>query len=253
MDKIEKKWEHFGETNPYFAVLTFDRYKSENIDDDALENFFQTGEEYVERVWQEIEDNFEPHFEPRKALDFGCGVGRITLPIAGRSETAIGVDISENMLKEARLNAGKFDLNNVSFVKGDNDLTKISGEFDFVHSFIVFQHIEPKIGEAIFKKLVKMLSAGGIGVLHFTYFNNQNSWSQKIRFRIYRDYSWTYKLRNLVRGKKNDFLIPMYLYDMNRLLLILQENDCHKCQIRFSQHGAEGALLFFQKAKEILY
>jgi len=253
MDKIEKKWEYFGETNPYFAVLTFDKFKSENINDDALEGFFQTGEEYVERVWQEIEENFQPQFKPRSAIDFGCGVGRITLPIARRSEAVVGVDISENMLKEARQNSGKFDLKNVSFVKGDNDLTKVSGEFDFIHSFIVFQHIEPKIGEAIVKKLVGILSAGGIGVLHFTYFNNQNSLAQKIRFRIYRDYSWTYKLRNFVRGRKKDFLIPMYLYDINRLLLILQENDCHKCQIRFSQHGAEGALLFFQKKKETLY
>jgi hypothetical protein len=45
----------------------------------------------------------------------------------------------------------------------------------------------------------------------------------------------------------------MYLYDLNRLLLVLQENDCHNCRIRFSQHGAEGALLFFQKKKDILY
>jgi hypothetical protein len=97
-----------------------------------------------------------------------------------------------------------------------------------------------------------MLSSEGIGVLHFTYFKNQPSLSQKIRFRIYRDFSWTYKLRNFIK-KDNEPLIPMYLYDLNRLLLVLQENDCHKCQIRFSQHGAEGALLFFQKRKETLY
>ncbi len=252
MNKIEKKWEYFGETNPYFAVSTFDKFKSENIDDAALIDFFESGEEYVERIWQEIENNFQPNFQPRKAIDFGCGVGRITLPIAKRCETVVGVDISENMLKEARKNSEKFDLNNVSFVKGVNALTKVSGEFDFVHSFIIFQHIKPKIGEAIFKNFVEMLADEGIGVLHFTYSNNQSSLAQKIRFLIYRDFSWTHKLRNFVR-KKKEHLIPMYLYDLNRLLLILQENDCHKCQIRFSQHGAEGALLFFQKRKETLY
>jgi len=252
MDKIEKKWEYFGETNPYFAVSTFDKFKSENLDDAALVDFFESGEEYVERIWQEIESNFQPNFKPRKAIDFGCGVGRITLPIAKRCEAVIGIDISENMLKEARQNSEKFNLNNVDFVKGDNDLTKVSGQFDFIHSFIVFQHIKPKIGEEIFKKFVEMLSDGGIGVLHFTYFNNQSSVAQKIRFSIYRDFSWTYKFRNFIR-KQNEHLIPMYLYNLNRLLLILQENDCHKCQIRFSQHGAEGAVLFFQKRKEIFY
>jgi 2-polyprenyl-3-methyl-5-hydroxy-6-metoxy-1,4-benzoquinol methylase len=252
MDKIEKKWEYFGETNPYFAVATFDKFKSENLSDAALTEFFESGEEYVERIWQEIENNFKPEFKPKRALDFGCGVGRITLPLARRCETVIGIDISENMLKEARQNAAKFNLGNVNFVKGDNDLTEVKGEFDFIHSFIVFQHIKPNIGEAIFKKFVEMLTNGGIGVLHFTYSDNQMTMAQKIRFQVYRDFSLTYKLRNFLK-RKNDSLIPMYLYDLNRLLLVLQENDCHKCQIRFSQHGAEGALLFFQKRKEILY
>jgi 2-polyprenyl-3-methyl-5-hydroxy-6-metoxy-1,4-benzoquinol methylase len=252
MNKIEKKWDYFGETNPYFAVATFDKFKSENLNDNALTEFFETGEEYVERIWQEIESNFQTEFKPRKAIDFGCGVGRITLPLARRCEKVIGIDISENMLKEARENSARFNLGNVNFVKGDNDLTKVAGEFDFIHSFIVFQHIKPKIGEAIFKKFVGMLSNGGIGVLHFTYADNQMTLAQKIRFQIYRDFSWSYKLRNFIK-KSNEPLIQMYLYDLNRLLLVLQENDCHKCQIRFSQHGAEGALLFFQKRKEILY
>lgn len=252
MDKIEKKWDYFGETNPYFAVSTFDKFKSENLDDAALADFFQTGEQYVERIWQEITDNFQTDFQPQRALDFGCGVGRITLPIARRCEKTVGIDISEAMLREARQNAEKFDLKNIDFVKGDNDLTKVTGGFDFIHSFIVFQHIKPKIGEAIFKKFVQMLANDGIGALHFTYADNQSSRSQKIRFRLYRDFPQIYQLRNLVR-RRNEPLIQMYTYDLNRLLLILQENDCHKCQIRFSQHGAEGALLIFQKSREILY
>ncbi len=109
MDKIEKKWEYFGETNPYFAVLTHDKFKSANIDAAALKDFFASGEEYVERAWQEIEDNFQTDFTPRRAIDFGCGVGRITLPIAKRCETAVGVDISENMLQEARRNSEKLN------------------------------------------------------------------------------------------------------------------------------------------------
>ena len=252
MDKIEKKWEYFGETNPYFAVSTFDKFKSENLDTNALEDFFETGERYVERVWLEIENNFRTDFQPHRAIDFGCGVGRITLPLAKRCENVVGVDISENMLKEARQNSEKFGLTNLSFVKSDDNLSNLSGEFDFIHSFIVFQHIKPNLGEAIFRKFVEMLSEGGIGALHFTYYNNQFSRSQKIRSRFYRDFSWTYKLRNFLLGSDEAF-IQMYLYDINRLLLILQESDCHKCQIRFSHHGAEGVLLFFQKGKETLY
>ena len=253
MDKIEKKWEHFGEKNPYFAVLTFDKYQNENLNDEILEEFFKSGEHHVERIWREIENNFENDFHPKKSLDFGCGVGRLTIPIAKRSEKVVGVDISSNMLDEARKNAEKMGFDNLEFIKGDDTLSKVSGDFDFIHSFIVFQHINPTIGEVIFKKMVKLLSVGGIGVLHFAYTNNKSTLAQKVRFKLYRDISLTYKIRNIVLGKEDEELIPMYNYDLNRIMSVLQKNDCHQCTVKFSDHGVEGVVLFFKKNKENLY
>ena len=145
------------------------------------------------------------------------------------------------------------NIENVNFVKSEGNFGKDFGEFDFIQSFIVLQHIKPKIGEAIFLNIVKMLTQNGIGVVHFTYSNLKSSAIQKFRLKLYQDFPLTYKLRNLILRKENNPLMPIYLYDINRLLNILQENGCHKCLIRFSQHGAEGAILFFQKHEEILY
>lgn len=253
MSKIEKTWEHFGETNPYFAVSTFDKFKNENLDESSLREFFDSGEDFIERIWKEIDTNFETDFRPQKALDFGCGVGRLTLAMAKRCGQVTGVDISENMLELARSNANRMNVENINFVKSEGNFGKDFGEFDFIQSFIVLQHIKPKIGEAIFLNIVKLLSKNGIGAVHFTYSNLKSSLPQKIRSKLYRDFPLTYKLRNLILRKENIPLMPMYLYDVNRLLNILQENGCHKCLIRFSQHGAEGAILFFQKHEEILY
>ena len=253
MSKTERTWEHFGKTNPYFAVSTFDKFKNEHLDESALREFFDSGEAFIERVWKEIETNFETDFLPQKALDFGCGVGRLTLAMAKRCGQVTGIDISEKMLELARNNVDRMNLENVNFVKSEVDCAKDIGEFDFIQSFIVLQHIKPKIGEAIFFKIVKMLAQNGIGVVHFTYSNLKSSLAQKIRVKLYRDFPLTYKLRNFILKKENNPFMPIYLYDVNRLLNILQENGCHKCLIRFSQHGAEGAILFFQKHEEILY
>ncbi len=253
MSNSERIWEFFGENDPYFAVNTISEMRSESIDEDKIKLFFAGGEEYVKKIWLQIEENFIHDFTPRRALDFGCGVARLTLPIAVRSREAVGVDISTNMLEVAAKNADSFNIKNISFIKGDDNLSKVTGEFDFIHSFVVFQHINPNIGELIFKKMVETLSEGGIGVVQFGYADSISTYAQKLRFSLYRDYSVIYQLRNLILRKKREPLIPMYSYNLNNLMLILQQNDCHNCQIRFSHHGVEGIILFFQKSKENLY
>ena len=36
------------------------------------------------------------------ALDFGCGVGRLTQPLAARVRQVVGLDISDEMIRRAR-------------------------------------------------------------------------------------------------------------------------------------------------------
>jgi ubiquinone/menaquinone biosynthesis C-methylase UbiE len=227
--------------------------RSETIAQDDLEQFFESGEDHVKRIWNEIEMHFVSDFRPERSLDFGCGVGRITFPLAKRSETAVGVDISTGMLEIAEKKVKLSGAENITFIKGDDSLSKVTGKFDFVHSFIVFQHIDPRSGMAIFKKIVELLSDNGIGVLHFEYANSVSTTGQKLRFRLYRDIPLIYSLRNLILKKRKEPLIPMYQYDLNEIMLHLQQNDCHNCLIRFSQHGVDGVLIFFQKKKEALY
>lgn len=253
MSDNESIWEYFGEKDPYFAVNTISEMRSEILDEDKIKLFFERGEDYLKIIWQEIEEHFTPDFKPQRSLDFGCGVARMTLPIAKRSVEAVGVDISTNMLEVARKNADLFGVENVSFIKGDDTISKVTGKFDFVHSFVVFQHVDPKIGEGIFKRMVEMLSEDGIGALHVTYENSLSTRGQKLRFALYRDFSFVYKLRNLILRKRKEPLIPMYSYNLNNLLLILQQNDCHNCHIRFTHHGVEGVMIYFKKNKEILY
>lgn len=253
MKNNESIWEYFGEKDPYFGVNTIAEMRAETLDQDKLNLFFESGEDYVQRIWNEIETHFVPNFKPVRSLDFGCGVGRITLPIAKRSKKAVGVDISTGMLEIAEKNGKLFNAENITFIKGDDELSKVTGKFDFVHSFIVFQHIDPKSGMHVLKRILDLLPDNGIGVLHFEYANSVSTAWQKLRFRLYRDVPLIYSLRNLILKKRKEPLIPMYQYDLNEIMLNLQQNDCHNCLIRFSKHGVEGVLIFFQKKKEALY
>lgn len=250
MSKVKEKWEFYGENDPYFAVLTFDKYKAENLNEDYKKEFFETGEEHFVKIWKTVESHYKNEFKPKKALDFGCGVGRLVVPLANRCETVTGIDISQKMLAEARENCKIRNLHNTEFFQTDDFLTYPADDYDFIHSFIVFQHINPKIGEKIIENLVGRLAGGGVGVLHLTYFNpgSKLNW---FRFKLYRDFPIVNGLKNLIKRTKQEPCIPMYLYDLNSVLAILQRNNCHKTVIKFSDHGFYGAVIFFQKNENI--
>ncbi len=252
MSKVKEEWEYWGDKDPYYAVSTFDKFRKENLTEANKEDFFQTGYEHINKIWNEIENNFEKHFKPNKGLDFGCGVGRLVVPLAEKCEKILGVDISDLMLEEATRNCQSREITNADFLQTDEFLDDNSDKFDFAHSFIVFQHINPEQGEKIVRKIVESLADDGIGVLHFVYANNPNDrnfW----RFKIYRDYPVVNQLKNLVKGGGQEPLIPMYIYDLNKIFLLLQENGCHKCLVRFSFHGMNGILIIFQKKENSDY
>lgn len=246
MSKIRDKWEFYGESDPYFAVVTIDKFKKENLDENTKAEFFKSGEDYFVKVWEIIERHFVKQFKPKKALDFGCGVGRLVIPLASRSEHVVGIDISEKMLEEARQNCTQQGITNTNFFQTNEFFSSENSGFDLIHSFIVLQHINPKIGENIVENLINKLKVGGVGVLHFTFYNPGGRFNW-LKFRIYRDFPLINWFKNFVKREKQEPFIPMYLYDLNKILAILQKNNCHNCLIKFSDHGFYGAVIFFQK------
>ncbi len=76
-----------------------------------------------------------------RMLEIGCGVGRMTRMLSRIFGHVTGVDISEEMIRQARENTA--DLPNVDLVLGDG--CTLAGlpdaSYDFAFSFIVFQHI----------------------------------------------------------------------------------------------------------------
>jgi SAM-dependent methyltransferase len=244
-------WEHFGEHSPYYSVATLRQFREENLNEEHLDEFFRSGEEYVEVIWKEIETNFGAGFKPGRALDFGCGVGRLTLPLARKCGRITGVDVSSTMILEAEKNAAAKKAENVEFRKVEEDLADLAGEYDLVHSFIVIQHIAPRIGYPIFEKLVAALNPGGIGVLQVTYDNPFPLIRQYTR-NLYQRFPTAYRLRNLILRKEAEPLLPMYLYDLNRLFGILHRHGCHKSTVLFTDHGFRGVIIIFQKTGERL-
>src|SRR5215217_7336394 len=137
----DAEWEKFGRLDSYFGVASAEKFHTAALNPAALQEFFDSGRAHVDEVFGLIRKHSRPDFRPQRALDFGCGVGRITIPLAEVCDQVVGVDVSASMLDEARKHCSRHQVNNVELLPSDDALTAAPGTFDFVHSFIVLQHI----------------------------------------------------------------------------------------------------------------
>lgn len=158
LTRLKKNWEELGQQDPMWAILSDPSKKGRKWDPVA---FFKTGEGDINRLLAEIT---AVGFPLRKgtALDFGCGLGRLTQALCGHFDKCYGVDISSTMLAEAnRYNrfgaACEYVLNSAS------DLSCFAGDtFDFIYSHLVLQHIPPEAGIQYVTDFVRVLRTGGL-------------------------------------------------------------------------------------------
>lgn len=165
LEETAKTWSRFGEETPHWSVLTHEKYAPGNIEAN-IEAFYQTGVHGLDRVLNALRraglksEGFE------QALDFGCGVGRLSMPLAKLAERVTSMDISSGHLKLAQERAETTGVENIDFVhlRDLRDLDGISG-YDFILSLIVLQHNPPPIMAYAFSRLLRALRPGGVAII----------------------------------------------------------------------------------------
>ena len=241
-------WGRYGDIDPYFGVLRHDKFHRDKLDDVAIAEFFQSGEAHVDWLLRAIRGGVDETFAPRRVLDFGCGVGRLLIPLARMSERVVGVDISEGMLREARHNCASRGVVNVDLVLSDDGLSRVEGTFDLVHSWIVLQHILPRRGMLILQELFRRLDGGGVGALHFTYRSTASRSRRAIRWLRSR-MPGVNALVNIVQRRPPSYpLMQMHAYNLNRIVALLHAAGCERIHALLTDHGGDlGVVLMFQK------
>jgi len=263
----DNAWEEWGRRDPYFAILTNEKYRNRNISDEVRKEFFQTGIDHINRVFKVCRDHLDRDFSPGNALDFGCGTGRIIVPLAKLAKHVTGLDVSDSMLQEAQKNCEEFQVRNVSLLRSDDDLSNLEGLFDFIHSVIVFQHIPVQRGKKIFMNLLDHLQERGIGVIHVSYAKtlfqeNYGIDPNMVLKGIMESMSRPKRIINkmLLREDSKDHHtdlkkqeadpeMQMNSYNVNELFFIMHTAGIQKIHVEFTDHGGElGIILFFQKS-----
>ncbi len=159
MLSTDKAWKKWGRDDPYFGVLAEERFATHRIDESrAL--FFASGESWIKGLLKQFEHHFGT-LERGRALDHGCGVGRLTLPLAAAFSEVVALDVSPDMLAEAAKNSAAAGVSSIALCVADDSLTKADGRFDFVNSHLVLQHITVRRGLRIVEALLDRVAPGG--------------------------------------------------------------------------------------------
>jgi SAM-dependent methyltransferase len=155
-------WEDWSRIDPLWAVVTDKSRRDRRWDEDE---FFASGEATIADLWETASTLGLP-VRTSRALDFGCGVGRLTRALGRRVDHVLGIDISEGMVERA----GSFNAEseNLEFaVHHDPDLRRFGdATFDVVSCLLVLQHIPAaERAERFLGELVRVLDHGGILML----------------------------------------------------------------------------------------
>ncbi len=180
LKKYQKYWEILGEEDPLWAVIT-DKTKRMKWKE-HLDEFFQLGDIEIEGIIGYLTEK-GVSFNRQKALDFGCGVGRLARSLCKIFDFVIGVDISQPMLDKAiELNA---EVKNCTFYLNTKpDLSIFETEsFDFIYSSLVLQHIPPKFSLNYIKEFIRLLSPKGVAVFQIP-FRSHHRFYKRILFRF---------------------------------------------------------------------
>jgi SAM-dependent methyltransferase len=160
--KLQANWTALGQRDPLWAILVEPSKRGNRW---AVDEFFETGRKEIDAALARVAAlglRVPTGAGGGRALDFGCGVGRLTQALAGRFAEVVGVDVAPTMIERAR-EFNRFPTTCRYEVNTGADLRLFpEGRFDFVYSNIVLQHMEPRYSTAYIREFARVLAPGGV-------------------------------------------------------------------------------------------
>jgi SAM-dependent methyltransferase len=250
-DNSDESWRKLGKSEPYYGVLSADRYRSKNLNEAILADFFDSGERHITYILDIVRQYAGPDLTMKDALDFGCGVGRLVLPLSRHYRAVTGIDISEDYIAEARRNCQRQSIRNAVFHESIGCLLSEARRYDLVHSTIVFNHIPWQRGRVIIDGLFSLLNPGGILAIEVLHRHRRGLVRQAGRWarRNFLPVNW---IANALQGRPfSEPLMQGNAYPLDQLLPFLTEIGAEniRVHIRPNSNGESFAFIFCKKTQ----
>jgi ubiquinone/menaquinone biosynthesis C-methylase UbiE len=243
----DRGWEAFAAREPHFAVVTDPRFLRVNLTPEHERLFFASGETLVTWMLGVIDAGLAPQFAPMTTLEFGCGIGRLALPLAQRPGSVVAVDRSPAMLDRARLEAGKRGLTHVRFARPE-ELFAAPRTFDLVVCYHVLQRLAREEAVALVRRLAGAIGPDGVGVFQWCCRSHERPLvgaSRWLRERV----PGVNLLANRLRGKPaGEPFVPTHVLGVEEVLAELDAAGLNPVHLTTERHeGVDYAIAFAQR------
>jgi SAM-dependent methyltransferase len=182
INKVQESWEGLGRSEPFWSVLTGEAFKSDKITHHAQQVFFDSGGAEIDII-RGLLRRADLVLPAGKCLDYGCGVGRVTIHLAGLFDSVLGADISRPHLAIAADYASGHAINNVVYQHvggGANQLQNFLGQFAFIYSVIVLQHSPPGVIIETIHAFGRLLAPGGVALFQLPTYHEHYDYDRAI-------------------------------------------------------------------------
>lgn len=232
-------WVLIGESEPWYGVLSADKFRRANLTSEAVEEFYAQGRSEMGESVAILTSLFHFTHAP-VALDIGSGLGRLAFAMRDHADQVFGVDVAAGMIREANAQAGLRGVTGVSFGH-----TLPEGQtVDWINSFIVFQHIAPDAGCALLDANLQRLNRDGWISVQLTYCHDSRHTTElnrDVAVYVFDGQS----MRVLEENPHVPGAMMMYDYDLNRVMRLLHKNGIRDVFTRHTDHGgAHGIWLY---------
>jgi len=232
----DKDWEIWGANNPYFGVLSHPKFLGSKLRADVEQDFYASGQADIDQVVSRVR-LLGGSGRFACAVDFGCGTGRLTIPLADHASRVVGLDVSPSVLHEAKKKTPQKLAGKITYDLADDQLKHLPKKYDLVHSYIVFQHIPTKRGEAIISKLLTELQPGGFAALHVT-FTYRASKLKKVVIWLRNHFVPLHYVLNICRHRPwNTPRMRMYTYNLDNMVRIFGQAGIPETVQIMTDHG----------------
>lgn len=158
LSELQRTWNLLGRSDPLWAVLADPRYHGNRWN---LEEFFALGQAEIDDAIGRV-TKLGVRLRYDRALDFGCGVGRLTQALCRYFNAAVGIDIAPTMIDLAQ-HLNKFPRSCTYFLNVDDSLAMFeTATFDFVYTRLVLQHMRPELSRGYIAEFFRVLRSGGV-------------------------------------------------------------------------------------------
>jgi SAM-dependent methyltransferase len=213
------RWEAIARLEPYYAVLSQDRYLRARFDESANE-FFESGERDVEQALALAKASGRTA-PIRDVLEFGCGPGRLLPALTRRGFNVTAVDVAPSMLALARSSAAGpvtfLELD--AFLRGDST-------FDLILVSRVLQHIPQEEGLALLRALADRLHDDGVLQINVPFQTERRLLSRAALAARERAGALNAAANRMKHRPAHVPVLRPHVYSLDRVLRVLHDGAC---------------------------